>query len=159
MGEHRFRQSKRHRFGVVPSRQRRFGSIEAPMQYRLEKPLPASALHYSLRRHYRCPLAIRMSFPTSYGVIWCECNPLHSWIQMEPLNELYSKNNRSSSKSKHIDSKFLVVKERVQSLQVSIEHISTNSMIADPLTKGLPPKVYNEHVTYMGVVHIDDVLV
>ncbi|RVW13303.1 Retrovirus-related Pol polyprotein from transposon TNT 1-94 [Vitis vinifera] len=44
--------------------------------------------------------------------------------------ELYSKNNRSSSKSKHIDIKFLVVKERVQSLQVSIEHISTNSMIA-----------------------------
>ena len=73
--------------------------------------------------------------------------------------ELYSKNNRSSSKSKHIDIKFLVVKERVQSLQVSIEHISTNSMIADPLTKGLPPKVYHEHVTYMGVVRIDDVLV
>ncbi|RVW22594.1 hypothetical protein VitviT2T_021333 [Vitis vinifera] len=73
--------------------------------------------------------------------------------------ELYSKNNRSSSKSNHIDIKFLVVKERVQSLQVSIEHISTNSMIADPLTKGLPPKVYHEHVTHMGVVHIDDVLV
>ncbi|RVW97188.1 Retrovirus-related Pol polyprotein from transposon TNT 1-94 [Vitis vinifera] len=71
--------------------------------------------------------------------------------------ELYSKNNRSSSKSKHIDIKFLVVKEKVQSLQVSIEHISTNSMIADPLTKGLPPKVYHEHVTHMGVVHIDDV--
>ncbi|RVW38606.1 Retrovirus-related Pol polyprotein from transposon TNT 1-94 [Vitis vinifera] len=71
--------------------------------------------------------------------------------------ELYSKNNRSSSKSKHIDIKFLVVKERVQSLQVSIEHISTNSMIADPLTKGLPPKVYHEHVAHMGVVHIDDV--
>ncbi|RVW13581.1 Retrovirus-related Pol polyprotein from transposon TNT 1-94 [Vitis vinifera] len=71
--------------------------------------------------------------------------------------ELYSKNNRNLSKSKHIDIKFLVVKERVQSLQVSIEHISTNSMIADPLTKGLPPKVYHEHVTHMGVVHIDDV--
>ncbi|RVW13227.1 Retrovirus-related Pol polyprotein from transposon TNT 1-94 [Vitis vinifera] len=38
--------------------------------------------------------------------------------------ELYSKNNRSSSKSKHIDIQFLVVKERVQSLQVSIEHIT-----------------------------------
>ncbi|RVX07895.1 Retrovirus-related Pol polyprotein from transposon TNT 1-94 [Vitis vinifera] len=72
--------------------------------------------------------------------------------------ELYSKNNRSSSKSKHIDIKFLVVKEKVQSLQVSIEHISTNFMIADPLTKGLPPKVYHEHVAHMGVVHIDDVL-
>ncbi|RVW20741.1 Retrovirus-related Pol polyprotein from transposon TNT 1-94 [Vitis vinifera] len=71
--------------------------------------------------------------------------------------ELYSKNNRSSSKSKHIDIKFLIVKERVQSLQVSIKHISTNSMIVDLLTKGLPPKVYHEHVTHMGVVHIDDV--
>ena len=71
--------------------------------------------------------------------------------------ELYSKNNRSSSKSKHIDIKFLVVKERVQSLQVSIEYISTNSMIADSLTKGFPPKVYHKHVTHMGVVHIDDV--
>ena len=29
--------------------------------------------------------------------------------------ELYSKNNKSSSKSKHIDLKFLVVKERVPS--------------------------------------------
>ena len=73
--------------------------------------------------------------------------------------ELYSKNNRSLSKSKHTDIKFLVVKERVQSLRVSIEHISTNSMIVDPLTKDLPPKVYHEHVTHMGVVHIDDVLV
>ena len=45
--------------------------------------------------------------------------------------ELYFKNNRSSSKSKHIDIKFLVVKERVQSLQVSIERVSTNSMIVE----------------------------
>nr|CAN75475.1 hypothetical protein VITISV_006889 [Vitis vinifera] len=58
--------------------------------------------------------------------------------------ELYSKNNRSSSKSKHIDIKFLVVKERVQSLQVSIEHISTNSMIADMLTKGQVIIMINE---------------
>ena len=48
---------------------------------------------------------------------------------------LYSNNNRSSTKSKHIDIKFLIVKERVQSGQVSIEHIRTNCMVADPLTK------------------------
>ena len=73
--------------------------------------------------------------------------------------EFYSKNNRSSSKSKHIDIKFLIVKERVQSLQVSIKHISTNSMIVDLLTKGLPPKVLHEHATHMGVVHINHVSV
>lgn len=55
--------------------------------------------------------------------------------------DLYSNNNRSSSKSKHIDIKFLVVKERVQSGQLSIEHIGTNFMVADPVTKGLPPKI------------------
>ena len=55
---------------------------------------------------------------------------------------LYSNNNRSSTKSKHIDIKFLVVKERVQSGQIFIKHLGTNSMIANPLTKGLPPKVF-----------------
>ena len=70
---------------------------------------------------------------------------------------LYSNNNRSSTKSKFIDIKFLVVKERVQSALISIEHIGTNSMIADPLTKGLPPKVFHEHTAHMGVVSLQDV--
>ena len=70
---------------------------------------------------------------------------------------LYSNSNRSSSKSKHIDIKFLAVKERVQSRLVSIEHIGTNSMLADPLTKGLPPKVFHEHTARMGVVFLDGV--
>ena len=71
---------------------------------------------------------------------------------------LYSNNNRSTVKSKHIDIKFLVVKERIQSGQLSIEHIGTNSMIADPLTKGVPPKVFHEHTAHMGVVPLEDIL-
>ena len=72
---------------------------------------------------------------------------------------LYSNNNRSSSKSKHIDIKFLVVKEIVQNGQISIEHIGTNSMIADPLTKGLSPKVFHEHTARMSVLSFYDMLV
>jgi hypothetical protein len=72
---------------------------------------------------------------------------------------LYSNNNRSSAKSKHIDIKFLVVKERVQSGQISIEHLGTNSMITDPLTKGLPPKVFHEHTARMGVLPLEEPLV
>ncbi|KAJ9535448.1 hypothetical protein OSB04_un001427, partial [Centaurea solstitialis] len=68
---------------------------------------------------------------------------------------LYSNNNRSTIKSKHIDIKFLVVKERVQNGQILIEHIGTNSMLADPLTKALVPKVFHEHTRNMGVV-LDD---
>ena len=47
---------------------------------------------------------------------------------------LYSNNNRSSTKSQFIDIKFLGVKERVQSGLITIDHIGTNSIIADPLT-------------------------
>ena len=70
---------------------------------------------------------------------------------------LYSNNNRSLTKLKFIDIKFLVVKERVQSGLISIEHIGTNSMIADPLTKGLLPKVLDEHTAHMSMVSLQDV--
>ena len=69
---------------------------------------------------------------------------------------LYSNNNRSSVKSKHINIKFLVVKERVQSCYISIEYIGTNSMLVDPLTKGLLPKVFHEHIAHIGVGLFDD---
>jgi len=36
--------------------------------------------------------------------------------------------------------KYFVVKKEVQKRRVSIEHISTDLMIANPLTKELPPK-------------------
>ena len=71
-------------------------------------------------------------------------------------HHLYSNNNRSSTKSKHIDNKFLIVKERVESDQLSIKHIGTNSVIVDLLTKGLPPKVFHENTAHMSVVSIDD---
>lgn len=72
---------------------------------------------------------------------------------------LFSNNNRSTAKSKHIDIKFLVVKEKVQSGQLSIEHLGTNSMIADPLTKAITPKVFHEHTAHMGVLQCEDHLV
>ena len=42
--------------------------------------------------------------------------------------------------------KYFTVKEKVHKQRVSIEHISTNLMVADPLTKGLSPKIFGEHV-------------
>jgi hypothetical protein len=70
---------------------------------------------------------------------------------------LYANNNRSSSKSKYIDIKFLVVKERVQNGELKIEHVGTDSMLADPLTKGLTPAKFVEHVAHMGVISIEDI--
>ena len=47
--------------------------------------------------------------------------------------------------------KYFAVKEEVQKQRVSIEHLSTNLMIADPLTKGLTPKIFSEHIERMGL--------
>ena len=48
------------------------------------------------------------------------------------------------------------MKEEVQKQRVSIEHISTNLMIAKPLTKGLSLKTFMEHVESMNIILIDD---
>ena len=69
----------------------------------------------------------------------------------------FSNNNKHSSRSKYIDIKYIVVKERVQNRQVFVELIGTRLMIADPLTKGLPITLFKEHVTSMGVVDPNDV--
>jgi len=48
-----------------------------------------------------------------------------------------AKSNKSGSRSKHIDIKYLAIRERIKEKKVVIEHISTELMIVDPLTKGM----------------------
>jgi hypothetical protein len=62
-----------------------------------------------------------------------------------------AKNNKSGSRSKHIDIKYLAIRERIKEKKVVIEHISTELMIADPLTKGMPSLKFKDHVVDMGL--------
>jgi hypothetical protein len=73
--------------------------------------------------------------------LYCDNNPA---IQ-------YAHNNRSSGAAKHIDIKYYVVKDKVRDHIINLEHVSTERMLADPLTKGLPPNVFREHVAGMGL--------
>ena len=43
------------------------------------------------------------------------------------------------------------MKERIKDQLVSIEHIRIEEMLADPLTKALPPGTYSGHVSKMGL--------
>ena len=63
----------------------------------------------------------------------------------------YAHNNKSSGAAKHIDIKYYVVKDKVRDHVISLEHISIEKMLVDPLTKGLPPNVFREHVASMGL--------
>jgi hypothetical protein len=54
----------------------------------------------------------------------------------------FSHNNKSSGASKHIDLRYLVVRERVQNRTINLEHIGVKEMLTNPLTKGLPPHIF-----------------
>ena len=62
-----------------------------------------------------------------------------------------AKNNKSGSRSKHIDIKYLAIRERVKEKKVVIEHVSTKLMLADPLTNGFPSLRFKDHVGRMGL--------
>ncbi|XP_068641915.1 secreted RxLR effector protein 161-like [Aristolochia californica] len=62
-----------------------------------------------------------------------------------------AKNNNSGSQSKHIDVKYLAIREHIQEKKLVIEHINTELMIVDPLTKGMPPFKFKDHVVNMGL--------
>ena len=64
----------------------------------------------------------------------------------------FSSNNKSSDAAKHIDIKYFVVKDRVQDQTIKVEHLSTKQMLVDPLTKGLPPNIFRDHVAGMGLL-------
>ena len=76
--------------------------------------------------------------------------PLRMYCDNEPA-VFYAHNNKSSGAAKHIDIKFYVVKEKIKDHSITLEHISTKKMLADPLTKGLPPSVFREHIADMGL--------
>ena len=76
--------------------------------------------------------------------------PLKLYCDNNPV-VCYAHNNKLSGDVKHIDIKFYVVKDKVRDHSISLEHISTKKMLADPLTKGLPPNVFKEHLAGMGL--------
>lgn len=54
----------------------------------------------------------------------------------------FSRNNKVGNRSKPIDIKYLVVRGHMKKNEVVVEHIKTNFIIADPMTKGLAAKVF-----------------
>ena len=63
----------------------------------------------------------------------------------------YAHNNKSSNATKPIEIKYYVVKDKIQDQTISLKHIRTKDMLADPLTKVLPPNVFKEHLAGMGL--------
>ena len=72
---------------------------------------------------------------------------------------LYSKNNKISMGSKHMEIKYLTINDLMKKEDIVIEHMRIESILADLLTKGLKPIAFKEHVVNMGVIESFDSLV
>jgi hypothetical protein len=64
---------------------------------------------------------------------------------------LYAHNNKKTRLSSTLILGFMLWKRKFRIILLVLEHISTKKMIADPLTKGLPPNVFREHLAGMGL--------
>jgi len=91
------------------------------------------------------------NFVSGLGIVDSITKPLRIYCD-NSATVFFSKNDKYSKGDKHMELKYFVVKEEVQKHRVSIEHISNDLMIADPLTKGLPPKIFTGHVVNMGIM-------
>jgi hypothetical protein len=84
-------------------------------------------------------------------VVDCIDKPLKMYCDNRPA-VFYAHNNKLSKATIPIEVKYYVVKDKIQDQTISLEHIRTKDMLADPLTKGLPPSVFNEHLAGMGLM-------
>ena len=61
------------------------------------------------------------------------------------------KNNKSGNRSKHVDIKYLAIRERVKDKTLVIEHVSIELMIVDPLTRACHRQIFKDHTDHMGL--------
>ena len=95
------------------------------------------------------------NFISELGIVDSIGRPLKMYCDNSAI-VFFSKSDKYSKGVKHMELKYFVVKEEVHKQRVSIEYISTNLMIVDPLTKGFLPKTFTEHVESMSIIVIDD---
>ena len=62
-----------------------------------------------------------------------------------------SKEPRSHKRGKHIERKYHLIREIVNMGDVTVSQIASEDNLADPFTKGLVQKVFDQHVEGMGV--------
>ena len=64
---------------------------------------------------------------------------------------VYAKDPKYHGKSKHIEIKYYFIIDMVMRGEVVMKHISTRSMVANPLTKPIARDVFQSHVGSMGL--------
>jgi len=62
-----------------------------------------------------------------------------------------AKDPKYHGKTKHIKMRYHYIREAITEQDVILKHISTNSMVADPLTKPIARDAFVRHVRSLGL--------
>ena len=64
----------------------------------------------------------------------------------------FSNNLKGTLGARYIDVKYFVVKEKVEEGLITVVHTPTYIMVENPLTKALTVRIFEEHVSHMGLL-------
>ncbi|PRQ27363.1 putative RNA-directed DNA polymerase [Rosa chinensis] len=64
----------------------------------------------------------------------------------------FTRNNKRSTNSKHIDLKYYSVRERVKHREIEVLKIGTDFQLADPFTKAMTVAAFKQHATEIGIL-------
>ena len=90
------------------------------------------------------------NFVSQFGTLSFISKPLTVYCDNEAAT-FFSKHDRITKGSKHMDLKYLLLKQDVKLKKIIVESISTDLQVADIFTKGLPPKTFQRHTDSMGL--------
>uniref|UniRef100_A0A1J3K4I8 Retrovirus-related Pol polyprotein from transposon TNT 1-94 n=2 Tax=Noccaea caerulescens TaxID=107243 RepID=A0A1J3K4I8_NOCCA len=90
------------------------------------------------------------NFVSEFGALSFVDKPLTLYCDNQAAI-FFSKHDRISKGAKHMDLKYLSLKQDVKREKFVIEHIGTELMVADIFTKALPPKTFIKHAESMGL--------
>lgn len=90
------------------------------------------------------------NFVSEFGVLNSVDKPLTLYCDNQ-VAIFFSKHDRISKGAKHMELKYISLKQDVKRENFIIEHIGTELMVADIFTKVLPPKTFMKHAESMGL--------
>ena len=76
--------------------------------------------------------------------------PVHIWVDSQAALA-YAKDPKYHGKTKHIELKYHYVQQIIEKMKVKLQHISTDKMVVDPLTKPIKRELFHAHVEMFGL--------
>ena len=97
------------------------------------------------------------NFISGLKIVKSICRPLKLFSDNSSAVS-FAKSTKNTGEAKYIELKYFKLRGWVDNGDIEVVHITTDRMLADPLTKGLRPVVFNKHVLQMGLAASFDVL-